>query len=57
MCASKVTVTKQFSDDFALVAAHYKLAELGELEEAKATARADLESAIVCFAAMAERLK
>ncbi|HEY6020594.1 MAG TPA: hypothetical protein VIY48_12100 [Candidatus Paceibacterota bacterium] len=54
MSTSKKTVSKQFSNDFESVAKHYKLRELGQYEEAKAAARRDLESAAVCFAAMAK---
>ena len=45
--------SKQFVADFETVAARYKLRELGQYDEAKAAARRDLESAEVCFAAMA----
>ena len=57
MCASKVTVTKQFSDDFELVATHYKLKELGQYDEAKKAARADLDTAIVTFASLAQEVR
>ena len=51
--SKSVTVTEQFVADFEAVATRYKLRELGEYEAAKAAARRDLESAEVCFAAMA----
>lgn len=50
-------VTKQFANDFELVAEHYGLNELGEYEEAKQAARHDLEVAQVSFAAMAHEIK
>lgn len=46
-------VLKQFADDFEIVAMRYNLRELGEYDEAKEAARRDLESAQVCFAALA----
>lgn len=49
--------TRQFSEDFELVAAHYRLKELGEYDEAKRAARNDLEAAQVSFAAMAQEIK
>lgn len=53
MSISEVKATKQFQQDFMLVAKHYKLAELGELEIAKQAARGDMENAEICYAAMA----
>lgn len=57
MQSSRKTVSKQFADDFEAVAKHYRLRELGQYEEAKAAARRDLDSAEVCFAAMAKACK
>jgi len=51
------TVPRQFAADFDTVASHYKLRELGQYDEAKAAARADLDNAIVCFRAMAAELE
>lgn len=54
MSASKpLVVPKQFADDFEAVAIRYNLRDLGEYETAKQAARQDLESAVVCFAALA----
>lgn len=54
MTGSKnVMASKSFVADFEAVAAHYRLRECGEYDQAKAAARADLDAAIVCFAAMA----
>ena len=50
----RVTVTKQFSDDFELVATRYNLRELGEYELAKSAARADLEAAITTYRSLAQ---
>lgn len=46
-------MSRKFVADFELVATRYNLRELGQYEEARAAARRDLESAEVCFAAMA----
>ena len=51
---NRVTVSKQFVDDFEVVAARYNLRELGEYETAKEAARRDLENAETCFAALAK---
>lgn len=40
--------------DFEAVAARYNLKELGEYDEAKQAARADLKAAIECFASLAK---
>lgn len=53
MSVSKaVIVSKQFADDFNLVASYYNLTPQ-EVKEAKEAARNDLDSAIVCFASLA----
>lgn len=57
MRASRQIVSQQFVADFEAVATRYKLRELGEYEAAKAAARADLDAAIVCFAAMAKEIQ
>lgn len=54
---SNFRVTKQFAEDFELVAEHYGLKKYGEYEEAKQAARNDLEAAQVSFAAMAREIK
>lgn len=46
----------KFVADFMLVANHYKLAELGELEEAKQAARDDMDAAVISYAAMAKEI-
>jgi len=56
VAASKI-VPKQFIDDFELVSDYYGFKEAGEYEIAKEAARNDLESAIVCFAAMAKHVR
>ena len=55
--SDRVIVTEQFVDDFDTVAKHYRLADLGELESAKACARADLANAIPTYAAMAAEIR
>ena len=50
-------VPKQFVEDFELVASHYKLKELGQYDEAKKAARADLDAAIVTFASLAQEVR
>ena len=50
-------VPREFAADFELVAAHYLLAECGELEAAKDAARSDLDSATVTFAALAAEIR
>ena len=50
------SVPRQFVEDFEAVAAHYNLKALGEYDQAKAAARADLDSAIPCFAALAREI-
>lgn len=51
--SDRVTVSRQFAEDFDAVCTRYGLTPK-EREEAKQAARRDLESAIVCFAAMAK---
>lgn len=53
----EIKVSRQFLDDFNTVADHYDLRQLGEYETARDAARRDIESAQVCFAAMAERIR
>jgi len=57
MSISNVKVSKQFQDDFMLVAAHYMLDELGELETAKQAARNDMAAAEVCYASLAAEIR
>lgn len=45
-------VSREFKANFDLVAKHYRLAELGELDDAKDAVRRDPEGAHACFAAM-----
>lgn len=47
-------VSREFKQNFDLVARYYGLAEAGELEEAKEAVRRNPESAVICFAAMAQ---
>ena len=54
---SQVVVSKQFVDDFELVADFYKLRDCGEYEMAKKNARVDLENAIPCFAEQAANIR
>lgn len=56
MSVSEPRATREFVADFDLVAAHYRLEELGEMEEAKACARNDMANAIPCYAALAKEL-
>ena len=55
--SEKVVATKQFAEDFETVAAHYRLKDLGEYDEAKQVARNDMAAAQVSFAAMAQEIK
>lgn len=48
-----VKASKQFVADFETIATNYNLRALGEYDEAKAAARSDMQSAEVCFAALA----
>jgi len=48
---------RQLVQDFDLVAEHYGLKELGEYDEARQAARNDIESAKICFAAMAAKIR
>jgi len=57
MSTSEVKATKQFQHDFMLVANHYMLAELGELETAKQAARNDMAAAEVCYASLAAEIR
>lgn len=55
--AEAVRVSKQFAEDFELVATHYRLKELGEYEISKECARRDPENAAISFALMASEIK
>lgn len=48
--------TQKFVADFMLVANHYMLEELGELDEAKQAARNDMAAAEISYAAMAKEI-
>ena len=50
-------VSRQFVQDFELVAAHYNLKELGEYETAKDLARNDLENAVICYSELAKDIR
>ena len=52
-----VKVPRQFREDFDVVAKFYKLAELGELETAKAAVKRDTQAAIVTFARLADAVR
>jgi hypothetical protein len=54
---SPVQATRAFKADFDLVARHYHLSELGELETAKQCARADMSNAIISYSAMAKEIR
>lgn len=49
--------SRQFVEDFELVAEHYGLHESGEYMVAKEAARADLEAATVTFATLADEIR
>ena len=51
--SNSVSVPRAFVADFECVAKHYKLEELGELADAKAAVKRDLENAIISFEVMA----
>lgn len=53
----RVTVTRQFADDFEAVAYHYGLKHIGEYLIAKDAARSDLENAMLTYAALAEEIR
>ena len=55
--SKQITATREFADDFQLVAKHFKLSELGEIETAKQCARDDMSNAIVSYAAMAKEIR
>ena len=57
MQAGIVKVSRQFREDFDVVAKFYKLAELGELETARAAVRRDKPAAIVTFARLADAVR
>ena len=51
-----VRVNQKFLSDFAKVSKYYMLEELGEIEAAKAAARADIESAMFTYAVLAKEV-
>ena len=54
MTSKTVMATKQFVTDFEAVAAHYNLKALGEYDDARNAARADLEAAITTYRSLAQ---
>lgn len=54
---SRIKAPKQFVDDFEFVAAHYRLAELGEYDEAKLTAKNNIADAQICFSVLAKDIR
>ena len=54
--APRLAVPPRFVNDFEAVAAHYNLKALGQYDEAKSAARADLDNAIECYAAIAKEI-
>lgn len=48
-----MNVSRKFSEDFEVVADHYRLKEFGEYEAAKAAARSDIDTAIATFSKLA----
>lgn len=55
MSGSKI-VPREFVNDFEAVAAHYGLKALGQYDDAKSAARADLDNAITTYAAIAKEI-
>lgn len=53
----KTAAVNSFQADFELVAAHYKLRELGEYEQALECAKNDVANAKICYAAIAASLR
>ncbi len=49
--------SKQFVENFMLVAEYYEFEAHGELEEAKQGARDDMEQAEICYASIAEHVR
>lgn len=47
---------KKLAEDFRVTAAHYGLAELGELEQAKQAVRDDPENAAISYGLMAQEV-
>lgn len=54
--SKEIFVPRQFIDDFAIVAEHFDLKELGQYEEAKKAAKSDMQNAITSFRLLAEEL-
>lgn len=52
----KIITSRQFAADFKLVTDHYQLTGQ-ELEDAKTSARSDMENAEICFSDIANRLR
>ena len=53
----KTAAVNSFQADFELVAAHYKLREHGEYDQALDSAKRDVANAKVCYAAIANSLR
>lgn len=54
--AENVRASRRFSENFDLVMRHYAVPP-EEINEASVAARRDLESAEICFAVMADRIR
>lgn len=52
-----VTIPRKLAEDFETVAAHYRLKEFGEYEEAKQCVRNDPKGAALSYAAMANEIR
>lgn len=52
-----VMAKPEFVADFIVVAKHYLLEELGELELAKQMARDDMANAEICYSALANEIR
>jgi hypothetical protein len=55
MSVSKA-VPRKFAEDFELVAAHYRLAQLGEYKVAKQAARDNVDEAIKTYSSLAAEI-
>lgn len=55
--SNSVSVPRAFVADFETVANFYRLAELGELEDARSAVKRDTQAAIVTYARLAEAVR
>lgn len=55
--SNSVSVPRAFVADFECVAKFYKLAELGELADARAAVKRDTQAAIVTYARLADTVR